>query len=237
MKRFHIVGMSLIAVLAFCVVGVASAGALTTLLAEWLNSGAAITASTAVTTTGKLLLEDSNAEKLGIKAAVECEGTLVGTVNANGADTVTEVLNAKGEAINKTALTQLGLECKNETSCEGTSLVWAVNLPWNSTLELVEQESKEFFADVLRPGASGKNPGWYVECTVIGVKATDECTAGEAASEVIKGTGGTEGIFSEAFRTLMGLPKATCTSSGEASGIVIGSGTTKLASGTLEASE
>jgi len=238
MKRFHIIGVSLIAVLAFCAVGVASAGAITTLLAEWLVNGAAVTATTAVTTEGLLLLEDSNALKAGIKAAVECSGILTGTIGVNGADEIAELLSLSGTAISLKSKEGAGLSCTNVSSCEG-SKVWAVNLPWKTLLELVENGATTLFVDLIVSGTGG-NAGWSVECTDLGVKITDECLAqSEAAAELTNGITGAEGKFTESVRELMGLKKALCSSSGEETGAVISNtaGNTKVASGTLSVSE
>jgi hypothetical protein len=229
MKRFQIMGVALIAMFAFCVVGVASAGALTTLLAEWLIGGKAVTATTAVSASGTLLLEDTNAEKIGLKASVECTGSLDGTVGTNGADEVTVALTTSEKEVSKTALSGESFSCTDESDCEAPK-VWAVHLPWSTTLVLAEETT---FIDKIAEKGTGGKPGWYVECTILGIKATDEClAANEAGSEAKNVASGVEGVFSETFNEKFGFKLALCSSSGEETGIVAGTGITKPVSGT-----
>jgi hypothetical protein len=224
MKSFRLLGMALVAVFAFSVVvaAVASAETATFLLAEWLVGGTAVAANLPATVTGELLLEDTNALKAGIKADALCSGILVGTIGVNGAATITEALNLEDVGISLTALSGTSIACTDDNDCESAK-AWAVNLPWTGTLELIEQTSFTGFAILLEK--SGANPGWYVECTLLGVKATDECNANtEGVAEAKNVAGGVEGVFSEAFTELAGLKLALCSSSGEETGIVEGTG-------------
>jgi hypothetical protein len=233
MKKLQILSIALVAVFAFGVLVAGSASAAPTfLLAEWLVNGVAIPEGTnlASETTGELELTDLKT-LLGA-STVKCSGILVGTVGFDGADTVTEVLSSAKGAIGA-PLTGTALECTEVKVCE-EALVWPINLPWNTLLELMEQSGEVFFADLILPGASGKNPGWEVECMKTLTKPVDECT-GEGITKLgLTGTTLT-GSFEEAFRELAELPLATCTQSKEATGHVVSpvAGTIKLVSGEM----
>jgi len=239
MKKLQILSIALVAVFAFGVLVAGSASAaVTTLLAEWLVNGVAIPEGTnlASETTGELELEDTKT-LLGA-STVKCSGILVGTVGFDGADTITEVLNlANPKVATGTPLTGTALECTEVKVCE-EPLVWPVNLPWNTLLELVEQGGEVFFADLILPGPSGKGPGWEVECMKTITKPVDECT-GEGTTKLGLEGATLTGSFEELFRELMGVALANCTQSKEATGHVlsVGTGTIKLVSGeTLNAS-
>lgn len=237
-------GVALVAVLSFGVFVAASASAAPTfLLAEWLVNGVAIAEGVELNTesTGELLLEDTKTA-LGA-SAVNCSGILLGTVGFDGLDVVSEVLNLAKEAISTTALSGLALECVKETTCT-TPLVWAVHLPWSTLLELVEDGTEVFFADLILPGPSGLQPGWYVQCDGVITEPTDECT-GEGVNRIGLSGESLTATFEEAFRTLTEVAEATCTQSKEASGRVIsiaaapivltGGGTLNASSETSEA--
>jgi hypothetical protein len=195
------------------------------LLAEYLENGVGITETMLVETTGTLLLENEKAPVVG-KAAALCSGILVGDIGPDGADDVTEVLNLAKELISSTPLSGLALSCTDETNCESAT-VWPVGLPWLSLLQLWE---------TLTPAASGFTTlltsqhgtavGWYVECTVLGVKAAEECTTAMGDSSATNVATGVEGIFSKAFTELMGDKLALCSGSKEESGVVEGEGVT-----------
>ncbi len=239
MKKLQILGIALVAVFAFGALVAGSASAtVTTLLAEWLVNGVAIPEGTnlASESTGELELTDLKT-LLG-ESTVKCSGILIGTVGFDGADTVTEVLNLAKELIGA-PLTGTALSCTEVKVCE-EALVWPVNLPWSTLLELVEEEGSVFFGVLLYAHAGGGNPGWEVECMKTITKPVDECT-GEGIIELgLEGTTLTAS-FNEPFRELVGVPLATCTQSKEASGHVVSPpmapGTIKLVSGeTLNAS-
>jgi len=228
MKKYQIFGITLIAVFAFSVVAAAMAsGAIVTLLAEWLVGGTAVTETLSVEASGELLLEDTKVAALGgAKVAVLCSGILDGTIGVNGVDEVKELLSLAGAAISLTALSGTALLCAGQTNCEAASAkVWALNLPWQTLLELVEQTGFTGFADLILSGTGG-NPGWYVECTVLGIKAEDDCTVAQGAAEAKNpAEGNVETIFSEAFTELVELKLATCTgATGAETGIVEGIG-------------
>jgi len=213
-------GLALLAIFAFSVVATATASAELFLLAEWLFNGSTITSELLVESVGELLLEDNKVPILG-KAVVLCSGYLDGFVGPGSADLITEVLNLTKESISTTALspTGLALECMNQENCP-EPLVWAVNLPWTTELELHEDPGPEEDYVVLILG----KPGWEVEC--MGIGQTDTCTAETEAGFLLDNIMMSTPIalFSEEITELMGLKLAKCTLGGNESGIVQGEG-------------
>jgi hypothetical protein len=220
MKRSQALFVALI-VFAFGALTVEAASAATFLLALWLVKGVAVAAALNSEAEGELLLEDTKGGLFGEAASVLCSGILVGTVNSESKDTITEVVALdKVTKISTTPLTEPGLSCTNEANCP-TPLVWAVNLPWNSEVELVEEAGGPFFADLLLPHAGGGNVGWLVQCMGLFGEPEDECTAPEAASQLTLEGATLLGSFTEAFRELVGAPVAHCTRPNEDTGLVI----------------
>lgn len=233
MRKFHVLGMALIAVFALSVVVAESASATVVfLLAEWLVNGAAVTSALPTKAEGELLLENTKAPIVG-KAMVLCSGILDGTVGPNGEDEVIELLNLTGTAISLTALSGTSLSCADQENCE-SSKVWAANLPWKTELNLIEINGVSFFGILFlkKAGVTG-SPGWYVECTVLGVKASEECTAEPDVAEAKNIAAGVETMFSDKFTEEAGLKLAECSGNKEETGIVEGPGTeTTTESGT-----
>jgi hypothetical protein len=210
-------GLALLAIFAFSVVATATASAELFLLAEWLYNGATIPSELLVESSGELLLEDNKVPILG-KAMVLCSGILDGFVGPGSADLITEVLTLGKVAISRTALVGAALECVNQENCP-EPLVWAVNLPWTTELELHEDPGPEEDYVVLILG----KPGWEVEC--MGLGQTDTCTAETEAGFLLDNTTPTPtALFSEEITELMGLGLANCTLGGAATGIVEGEG-------------
>jgi hypothetical protein len=223
MKRFRFagVGVAVLAVLALSAMAlVSTASATTFLLAEFLENMVGITETMLVETTGELLLENTKGP-VG-RAAMMCSGIAVGDIGPDGADDVTEVLNLSKELISSTPLTGTSLSCTDEAGCE-SSKVWPVGLPGLSLLELWEQGSESGFVDLLT-SQSGGNGGWYIECTVLGVKGSEECTSAVGAVSVTNVTGGVEGTDSVAFTELMGLKLGLCSGNKEETGVLEGKG-------------
>jgi hypothetical protein len=235
MKKLQLVLMSLLAVFAFGVLSAEVASAATFLLALWLVKGAEVTAALSVQSEGELLLEDTKGGLFLEAAAVLCSGILDGTVNPASLDVISELLTLSGTAVSTTPLSGGGLTCTNEANCPEPDKVWAVNLPWNTEVELVEDTGGPFFADLILPHSGGGNPGWEVECFGI----SDECLAAEGAAQLTLSGSTLLGSFTEAFRELVGAPRATCTRGGASSGIVISDepfGAIKLVGSTEELS-
>jgi len=218
MRRTHMLGLALLAIFAFSVVATATASAELFLLAEWLYNGASIPSELLVTSVGELLLEDNKVPILG-KAAVLCSGYLDGFVGPGSADLITEVLNLNLESISTTGLTGLALECVNQENCP-EPLIWAVNLPWTTELELHEDPGPEEDYVVLILG----KPGWEVEC--MGIGQTDTCTEETEGwfllDNIMMST--PIALFSEEITELIGLKLAKCTLGGNETGIVEGEG-------------
>jgi hypothetical protein len=154
MRKNHRVGLALVAVLAVCAFTATSAFA-----TEWLLDGAKIAAATAATTEGLLFLITL---VLGVTAVkLDCVGSFVGTVGPGATGTVTGILNSAGEEISKTALSGLALSCEVVTSLNnecgavgGLAEVWAIKLPWTTTVELMTAGTEnEFLIDF--PATSG----------------------------------------------------------------------------------
>ncbi len=221
------------AIFALSALIVASSSAATTLLAEWLVGGAAVTTELNTETTGELLLEDTKAGVFGERSDVECSGILDGTIGANGTDLTTKVLNLSKEEISETVLSGLPLLCvgvalcANETDVE----VWPLHLPWLTTAELMVDGTETFFVDFLESSGAG-NPGWYVQCLVGPLTVQDECTSARGVTKLTNEAGGTvDAMFEEAFTELAGLELATCLKGGAKTGVVEGLGLISLVGG------
>jgi hypothetical protein len=187
---------------------------ITFLLAVWLLNGVAITSAVLVGSSGELLLEDTNV--LGLKAQVLCSGILDGFVEPESLDLITDVLTLAGEEVNLTSLEVPALACTNEANCP-EPLVWAVKLPWETEVELLEEDGGPFFV-VLILG----EPGWHVECMG---SLSDECKASEAVFQLDLSGGTLLGLFSEAITELAGETLGNCTLGGAETGVVEGEGT------------
>jgi len=200
------------------------------LLAEWLASGAAVTTNLSTETTHELLFEDVNTA-IG-KVAVLCSGFLDGWVGPNSLGWVSEVLNLAGEAISTTALTGLALECTAQGGCESSSApkVWLLNLGWETEVELMEQAGT-FFTLLSLPHSGGGNPGWELECLVLGIATVDECTASENAAELALEGASLLAKLSLAYTELAEAKLVTCSQGGEESGIFEGEGSIALKAG------
>jgi hypothetical protein len=188
-------------------------------LTEWLRGGVPVTTDLLSADTGELLLEDLESSAAGgLKVAVTCSLSMDGFTGENGFDEVTELLNSGNASINVTPLAGTSLSCTRENLCE-SSKVWAVNLPWQTGFKEWREGANKGFVDLYLPGGSGLPIGWYIECIIIGVKSTDECTTPEAVVEF----GAGESKISEAITLLFGAKLASCTASaGKEVGVIEG---------------
>ena len=193
-----------------------SASAVTFLLALWLFNGAPVTSVLLIENTGELELADKNAGGLGVTIKILCSRTLIGWVGPESLEAISEILNLAKESISSTELSGLALECANTENC-GTPLFTLDNIPWESEAELMIEGTEEFFVDLRI------NTGFYVECTVLGVKVAELCEVSSLALELRNETTGVDATFSDALQTLSGGKLATCTGggaeTGEASGL------------------
>jgi hypothetical protein len=228
MKRNHVLGVALLAMFAFGVL-TASASAVTFLLAQWLFNGTAVTTALLTEAPGELELVNTNAGGLGVTSKILCSGIFDGWVGPESLDFTSEVLNLKNELVSSTELVGLIAECTNSANCENPQ-VWPDGIPGETEVELMVDGTEEFFVDLLF------NAGWYVECTILGFKVAELCSAPETAVELKSEATGVDSTFSDAFQTLAGLKLAICGGSREV-GEVNGLGTTIDPEGTLAVSE
>jgi hypothetical protein len=128
---------------------------------------------------------------LGIKCVVSMEGT-IGT-------------EGKDEIKSATAT-----ECKDVKGCTELPTAKALHLPWKTKLEEIGEVPEDM---VLNSGAG--QPGWIIECKVLGVPVKDECD-GESGAEIENVTGGTNLLFKS------GLENLACSIGGAKTGVVTG---------------
>jgi hypothetical protein len=215
MKKIHVLGLALVAMLAFSVVAAASASAATL---QWLAGGKAI-ASPGLNseTIGQLSLGSTNGAKLKIEAIVLCSGIFTGSVGPGGEDMITGVLNLSKEPVTSAKK----LLCSSVKTCEGESEVIPVNLPWLTHLELMGTEAEPLFLDVLEAGngSTGEsgNPGWEVKCKTILATVTEKCTAANQGANVVNDM--TENDVLGTFEKET-TPPATCNVGGANTGFV-----------------
>jgi hypothetical protein len=209
---------TLVGILALAAVLATPAFAEFSLLAEWLISGAAVTASTAVETTGEFRLEDSK-----LAAGAICSAVLVGTVGPNGEDQTTEVLSAVGVLVTLTA----PLLCRPSKGCELSATDIEASpegLPFSSLLYLSEFGS---FLDVTIKAS------YSLSCFVLGIKVAEECTLSDGVDEVVNSSFSVEAIGEL-------IPPGNCTVGGAGSGDIeplTGNNMRPRFSGTLAVSE
>lgn len=230
MKRYHVLGLALVAV---CAMGVlsAAASAATFLLAEWLESGNPVTATLLAEILGSELSLSETLDGIHINAL--CSGSLDGFIGPNGADEITEALSLAGVSAGA-PLSGTGILCTNSENC-GEPLAWAVELPWLTLLVLMEDGSETFFADLLTSEKSGGKVGYEVECMSLGI--SDTCTVTEGAAKVENTAEGVNSEFSDSFTELAGLKLANCELAGTEEGLVEGLGIAGVSGVTLTASE
>ena len=225
MRKFHLLGLALLAVFAFsAAVTSAASAAVTFLLAEWLYNGVTVTGELLVESAGELELTDTKGF-LGAAATILCSGILDGFIEPASLDLITELLNLSKEAISLTALVGLSLTCTNVTNC-ATPVVWAVHLPWLTEVELMEDPTgsgTNFFVVLILNSGAGA-PGWYVQCKGVLGEPEDECTATEGVFELMNESPTPNALFSEAFAELAEVKLAGCTRGGAETGKVEGSG-------------
>lgn len=228
--RLQVSLVTLLAALVSCAALAASASAVEALTgAEWLFKEESVTAGLSIEAESEFLLEDTKVS--GVKASVKCSAILDGSVTTNGGGEIVEVLNLSKEAISLTPLTGLALSCTNVENCAEPK-VWAVDLAWSIDLISGEILEKSLFMISLVK-SSGGNPGWYVECTILGIKVSDECVDEDLESEAKNVAGGVEASFSAAQEEELLVPLATCSQSHEKTGVIEGKATIKAAEGTL----
>jgi hypothetical protein len=218
MKKFRLLGVALCALLALGALTAAPASAATFLLAEWLVNGTAVGIELSVEASGELTLKDSGLSG----GSVLCSMIFYGWVAPNSLGYVSEVLTLDG-GLTSNPLGSVPLLCTGQERCEAilTPEVWAVNIPWEMESELME-DSGTFFAILTTSPSSAKTVGWAVECTILGVRSEDTCTAAETVSEVNLEGANLIVSFSPAFTVLAGAKLANCTMGGMERGEITG---------------
>jgi hypothetical protein len=162
MKKIHLFGLAIVAMLVFSGFAAVSASAETTLLAEWLIGGAAITTLTSVETTGTV--EAINKTFLGT-AKILCEGAVDGSIGPNGEGEVTEVLQA---GVSQGAvLVAPAMDCTGDAICSGLVEMWAENLPWLSRLVLMENGT--ILGELYEGTPAGTKPAYDMFCSNVGI--------------------------------------------------------------------
>ncbi len=156
---------------------------------EWLCAGEKVTG----TGEERCLVLSENLETLvledmGVPASVSCPPEAV----------LNEGWVGPGAAAETTAVTFTGCvrsanaeNLKNEVTgnaCEAGKAVTveALNLPWSTPIEELELEAEvNMYWILIKPGASGKAPGYEVKCTVAGLKVSDKCETGAETALVL----------------------------------------------------
>jgi hypothetical protein len=228
MKRFQTMCVALFALLALGMLTVTAASAqVTFLLAEWFVSGLKVTTELLTEVTGELELADTV-----LKATVLCSGSLDGWVGPISLGFISEVLSLGGAEIGQEVLKTPPLLCRSVESCSGAAPeVWAINLGWETEVELLEETGFTGFAVFITSHAGGGVPGWVIQCTILGVKAEDECTVTRGVAQLTL-----EGVallanLSDAFTELAELKLFDCSIGGVESGVVTGGGVFAVSGG------
>jgi hypothetical protein len=179
------------------------------LLALWLEGSTAVTSILPVEAEGELELDSLNAGGLKITTRVLCSRIYDGWIGPESLDGVSELLTLGGVAVPLTALTGTPLLCTNDGNCTEPE-VWAVNLPWETELELFEVLGEfSIFVNLIFNG------GWYAQCLILGVTASETCEAADTAVEVTNEPNGTvDETFSDTIQQEAGLKLGNCTSGG-----------------------
>lgn len=161
---------------------------------------------------GSLLLRDNKVPIVG-KVAVECSGESIGAVGPEIHGRINKVETSPGQ-------------CRDIENCEEIKKIEAVHLPWQT--ENTEVGGKP--VAILRTGGTAgleKEPGWAVECKVLGVSDDDVCESPVEHPEslALKNDETKNGTKIEllVLATFEKLRKARCSLKKEESGEVIGS--------------
>ena len=171
-----------------------------------------------------LILRDT-----GAKSAISC--FMTGSVgegrikpNGGGETTVAKYENAKED-------------CRGTEGCEkeGIEEVSALNLPWGG--ELTEGPEGKILG-IVRPGSSGKQPGYTIKCKVLGLPVTDTCEEesgspeeAELVNERTVGPGGREELLVKGRP--VGVGRGKCSIGGANSATGTGSGALLLPGGAI----
>ncbi len=157
---------------------------------------------------GSLKLSDTKVPLAGT-VSVECSGEGIGSVGPGQLDRINKIETSPPQ-------------CRNIAKCEELKKVEAVDLPWQS--EAYNTEGKHFDRLV---GTGNGEPGWNVECKVLGVTKADICLQEAAKPESIALENKATVVGSETqllvLATFSGKEKANCEIGKEKAGEVTGS--------------
>jgi hypothetical protein len=195
-----------------------SASAVEFLLALWLDNGEPIDSIIPVQFEIEELIENRNAGGVGIIVHVTCSHILDGWVGPESLSHTSEVLSLGGKEVPATPLSGTALLCENVQNCSEPE-VWQVKVG-DMEVESMVDGTETFFVDLAA------NTGWYIQCTILGVKTAETCEFAEEAIALTNEAGGViDGSLSDTFQTLAGLKLANCSIGGIETGEVEGLGT------------
>lgn len=186
MKKLHILGVMLFAVIAFGAISASSAFA--------LESG--ILASGAVPTAEFLFLAETGTKTetlydLKLDAGVTCKVDAVFHVLTTTAFSLLEILEV---TFSECAPSAKALNTKKEevaNACETVDAAGALNLPWTGNVE--KMTNGEFLGLISK--AATKEPGYLVECkTALGL-VDDTCETNKGTNILTNVAGGLEAAF------------------------------------------
>lgn len=164
------------AVFAGCLALAACTGTALAVQPVWMLGGETVKETITVKSKYEsLTLEDMKTPSGAIE--IECRANDEGTVGTEGKDETTKVTVEACKSI-KGACT------------EATISVKPLHLPWKTQLQEPAEGSNR---DKIFSSGAGA-PGWKIECTIIGLKVTDECT-GEVTHDVLTVSGGVNTLF------------------------------------------
>jgi hypothetical protein len=231
MKHLKILGLCLVSVLAMSMAVVASASAAVEqcgpgtekriptkytnhqcLAAATNNEGEwqwqAIGNTEEYRTRGSLKLADTKVPIVG-KVVIECYGEGTGALGPGGHSRVTMI-----EAV--------PAKCRNIENCEEIKKIEARNLPWQAEIYDTEGGVSQQIT-----GTGSGEPGWSIECKVLGISKEDECVSEASKPEstrlVNKETKNGSAIELLVLSTYQKLRRGRCTVGGAEAGEVGGS--------------
>lgn len=201
MRKIYVLGLALLSVFAL---SVASASANEPAL--WLVKGAEFTGELAVDIEGLLELEN-----LSRGITIDCEGVLVGTITGGSSDgSITEVLDLAEKVVNSAN----PLACATVSGACEAPLVFAENLPWLTTLELMTTPSELFLVLLSSSsGNAGTQPAYAIDCLVFTILFEELCEGETSASFELMTGNVLLGIFEKEELVAEGL-EGTCSGTG-----------------------
>ena len=197
MRKIHLAGFAIVAMLVFSAFSVASASALEYLISgNPVKAGEKFTIDVTVLPAKALFLEDMK-EGIGL-ACLEVE------TGAGEVTSPTEGIITEGKCKNSSIDVEKG-------TCGSPELV-AVDLPWKTIL------TSESLTEILEDGKG--EPGWLAECTILGIKVNDTCVTNGGKPSVANGE--EEELATTFSETETSTEEATCSVPKEKVGLIHG---------------